>query len=512
MNIALTGGSGFLGKHLIEVLLREGHNVTVLVRDEIKDSRINSIKLDLLQEPSEEIKSKLKDVDAVIHLAATMPSKLSEGEDIVVQNKIAAKNALSLVDSTKLFILASSVDVYPYLDVVVDENTSLNPISAYGRSKMEAEEVCLQWSKRHPETALTILRFSHLYGPADTNHKMIDTLMRNALFGKKSVIYGDGNDKRTYLFMEDAAKAILLCLKNKKSGIFNVGGNNFYSIKEVITYIEEVLGTKMAIETISDYEIPSNKKTGSSMISSRKFAEATRFVAKTDLHGGLQQLLPKNILFDLDGPILDVKERYYSVYEQFVMENGGIPLSLEEYWQQKRMNTPLEKLLEKSMCPGLISELVVKHKKYLSEHREEYSSLKLDKLQPGVKEILTKLSSRYDLYLITLRRNKENLYRQLDEFWLLPFFKKVLSAVPTSESKWQHKVDLLTEHNLQHESGIIIGDTPTEILAGKKSGLTTIGISNGIRDKEILLQAEPHLLVESVGELKHLPFFKLKSL
>ncbi len=510
MNILVTGGSGFLGKHLIASLLNEGHSVTAIGKGEIKDSKDSLIILiahDLLQEPSEEIRSKLKDIDAVVHLAAIMPSKLGESKDIVVQNKTMTQNALSLVDSPKLFVFASSVDVYPYSDAIVDENTPLNPISAYGQSKRESEEICLQWSKTHRETALNILRFSHLYGPADTNKKMIDTLMRNTLLGKKSMVYGDGNDKRTYLFMEDAVRAISLCLENKKSSVFNVGGNNYYSVREVIANIEEMLGVKMNLEMVPR-KIHSPKKTGGSLVSSKKFAEATGFVPKTDLRSGLHQLLPKNVFFDLDGPILDVKERYYCVYKQFVMANRGTPLSLDEYWQQKRMNIPLEKLLEASKCPGL----VVEHKKYLSQLREESSSLRLDKLQPRAKEVLIHLFGKHNLYLITLRRNKENLFGQLDELGLLPFFKEVLSIAPTSESKWQHKVDLLNKYHLQLEAGIIIGDTPTETLTAKKVGLTSIAVSNGIRTKDILLKAEPHLLVESIGELAFLPFFKLKCI
>ena len=216
----------------------------------------------------------------------------------------------------------------------------------------------------------------------------------------------------------------------------------------------------------------------------------------------------KLIAFDLDGTILDLKERYYCVYKQFFMANRGTPLSLDEYWQQKRMNIPLEKLLEASKCPGL----VVEHKKYLSQLREESSSLRLDKLQPRAKEVLIHLFGKHNLYLITLRRNKENLFGQLDELGLLPFFKEVLSIAPTSESKWQHKVDLLNKYYLQLEAGIIIGDTPTETLTAKKVGLTSIAVSNGIRTKDILLKAEPHLLVESIGELAFLPFFKLKCI
>ena len=507
MKILLTGASGFLGKHLMAALLKEGHIITAIGREEIKDPQIRWIEQDLLQEAAEEIKTQLSEIDAVVHLAAIMPSKVKgETTDIVLQNKIMTKNTLSLVASPKFFIFSSSVNVYPYSDSPVDESTPLEPVSDYGLSKKYSEEECLQWSREKPNTSLAILRFSHLYGPADTNTKMIDTLLRNAVLGKKSIMYGGGNDKRTYLFVDDAVCAILLYLERKQSGIFNVGGVRAYSIREVISTLEELFKMKMSIE----YSSSSSKdkgNSGNSIVSSQKCREVMGFVPKINLHQGFSQLLPKNILFDLDGPILEVKERYYAVYKKFVMVSGGIPLSLHDYWEQKRLNTPLERLLEMSNCAGLVAE----HKKYLSEHREEFSSLTLDKLQPQAKEILAQLSTKYNLYLITLRRNKDNLFRQLEELGLLPFFKDVLSIAPGSESKWKHKVNLLNEHHLQNQAGIIIGDTPTEILAGKKSGLTSIAISNGIRTKELLLQAEPHLIVSSIEELSSLPFFRLNT-
>lgn len=504
MNILITGGSGFLGKHLIAALVNSGDVVTAIGREEIKDSRVRWIEHDLLQEPSDNIKKRLINIDAVIHLAAIMPSKAGGDTNIVEKNKIMTRNILALVNPPQKFILASSVDVYPYSDIITDENTSLGPVSDYGISKKESEEECLGWSTRHPEMKLLILRFSHLYGPADTNTKMIDTLVKNATLGKKSTIYGDGSDKRTYLFVEDAVKAIRLCLQTTETGIFNVGGSNPYSIKEVIAHLEEILGIKMNLETVPDHRTSLPTKTSSSLVSSQKFAEATGFVAKTDLMRGLYRLLPKNIFFDLDGPLLDVRERYYFVYKQFVTGQGGIPLSMEQYWDLKKSNASLEKLLLLSRCDGVKA---AEFKRHLSAHREELSSLTLDRLQPKVKEILGYLSQHYVLYLITLRRNKENLFRQLEELGILAYFKEVLTMAPTTDKKWKHKVDLLTEHSLHDQAGMIIGDTPTEILAGKKTGLTTIAVSNGIRSEGLLQKAEPHLLLNSAEELASLPFF-----
>src|SRR3989344_4463452 len=510
MKIVVTGGSGFLGKHLIAALLEDGHKVTALGREEIKDSRLRWLKHDLVEQPFEALQNEVKEAEGMIHLAAIMPSKMKDRTTgitdtaIIQKNKLMMEHALSLANSSKSlkqFIFASSVDVYPYSDGIVDESIPLNPVSAYGQSKKESEDLCWQWGKKNPDVSLTMLRFSHMYGPADTNHKMIDMLVRNALLGKKSIIYGEGNDKRTYLFVEDAVKAILLCLqkKDEAKGIFNVGGAQSYSVKEIISAVEEMFKLEVDIE-----KRIAGKKSGSSIVSSAKVEKTIGFIPKTDLRSGLLKLVPKNIFFDLDGPILDVKKRYYAVYRYFVVKNNGKPLALDEYWEQKRMNVSLEKLLQMSGCGGL----VVEHKKYLSLHREEYAFLQLDELQPRVRELLSHLSKRHNLYLITLRRNTENLLRQLKELNILSFFAKVLSVAPTSESKWQHKVDLLSEDGLQLKAGIIIGDTPTEILAARKVGFTSVGVANGIRTKDILIKAEPHLVVESVKQLESLPFYR----
>jgi len=502
MNILITGGSGFLGKHLVAALLQDGHKITLIGKEGSKDARINSVQCDLLDyDKIDDLRKAgaLYKTDVVIHLAAIMPSKNDEKKDIVVQNATITKNVFSLVNPA-CFIFASSVDVYPRSEQIVEENTILQPLSEYGLSKQKSEEECLRWSKNNPNSQLLILRFSHLYGPADTNRKMIDNLMRNALLGKKSTILGEGNDKRTYLYVEDAVRAIQLCLQSKESGIFNLGGSKAYSVEEVISTLEKNLKVPLVKITLE-------KRTESSIVSSKKIADKIGFVPKVDLHDGLRKLIPKNIFFDMDGPILDVKERYYKVYKQFIIKHKGIPLSLADYWDQKRNKVSLENMLKLSKCEG-VDETVFK--KHLSKYREEISNLKLDKLQPKTKEILSHLSQNYNLYLITLRRNTENLFRQLEELSILTYFTKVLTLAPTSEDKWNHKVELLKEHHLDNQAGLILGDTSTEIMAAKNLGLTSIAVSNGIRTKEILLQAGPHLVIESIEEVCSLPFYSLE--
>ncbi len=493
-----------MGKHLITGLLNEGHDVTVVGREAVIDARLRWIEHDLRHEPSEEIKTQLHNISAVIHLAALMPSKSGDGEEIVVQNKAMTKNVLSLVDSPKVFILASSVDVYPYSDLSVNEDTPLEPISDYGRSKKESEEESVRWWKRNSKTTLTILRFSHLYGSADTNTKMVDTLVRNALLGKKSKIYGQGRDKRTYLHVGDAVRAIKSVLKAAKPGIFNVGGEKAYSLNEVIQTIEKKIPVKILLENIPT-ENPTENKAGDSIISSERFMKTFNFIPEINLQDGLSSLVPKNIFFDLDGPILEVRERYYRVYREFVIGKGGIPLPIDEYWENKRNNVSLDALLKLSKCERVDA---AEFKRHLAIYREDPSFLKFDKLQPEIITILSRLSQNYTLYLITLRRKKENLLRQLEELGILRYFKEVLTTTPTTEDKWSHKAELLKKNHLQDQAGIIIGDTPTEIIAGKKTGLTTIAVSNGIRTEEILLQAGPHLIIDSVKEIQSLPFFK----
>jgi phosphoglycolate phosphatase-like HAD superfamily hydrolase len=200
-----------------------------------------------------------------------------------------------------------------------------------------------------------------------------------------------------------------------------------------------------------------------------------------------------NIFIDLDGTLVDISNRHYQAYRDSTAQFFGQPLEKTKYWQLKVQGTPWSKLLKIS---GLSSELEEQFLKDFADRIEQIKYLKLDSLVPGATQTLQRLSSQHNCYLITLRRNKENLVKQIHWLDLGRYFIEILQA----DSKNTFKVELI-KARLNGDKGIVIGDTEEDIQTGKKLGLTTISVLNGIRSKEVLAALKPDHIIDSIEQL-----------
>ncbi len=171
MKALVTGGTGFIGSHLVDELLKRGYSVRCIVRDtsnlrwldgkNVEIVRGSLLDLDFLEKV-------VKDVDYVYHIAGV--TKGRNYKDYYIGNVETTKNLLNAClknQNLKKFILASSLAaVGPGEDAVpVDETTPYHPITSYGKSKAEAEKVTLSYSDKIP---ITIVRPPSVYGPRDT--------------------------------------------------------------------------------------------------------------------------------------------------------------------------------------------------------------------------------------------------------------------------------------------------------------------------------------------------------
>ena len=204
-----------------------------------------------------------------------------------------------------------------------------------------------------------------------------------------------------------------------------------------------------------------------------------------------------NILFDLDGPLLDVSERYYRLYVDLMAAGGYTVLSKQEYWGMMRFKKRQDEILA-STTPGSFVPTFEHQRRQQIESR---GYLSYDRLFEDVIEVLETLSRAHPLYLITLRGNKDSLMEQLGILGLARFFSRIIVG-PTGDTPWGTKRQLiLTSFAADALDGIIGGDTEADILAGKSVGLTTVAISRGIRDACLLLSDAPDYLIESLHEL-----------
>ena len=241
--VGVTGATGFIGQTLIKRLLQEGYPAKVLVLEK-KSSLPNKLQVvrgNLVK--GKNIEEFLEGVDVLVHLAARL---LPPDAKMYKDNVIATKN---LMEKAKKFpviktIFMSTAAVYGEGEgEVFTEVARCKPNTEYGRTKLLAEKIVLDWEKKSGGIA-TIFRPFNIYGPGNLKG-VIYNFYKSFRDGRKVTIYGTGEQTRNFLFIDDAIDAILLGIKKDEAGIFNLASPKNYSVKKLLQVIEELLKRKM---------------------------------------------------------------------------------------------------------------------------------------------------------------------------------------------------------------------------------------------------------------------------
>jgi nucleoside-diphosphate-sugar epimerase len=230
----------------VEALLQSGINVRCLVRpfrknlDWISSLPIETVSGNLL-EPSS-IEQAIDDVDYVIHIAGVTRAK--HRKDFFEGNVVATRNLLQIASRSKrlkkLCYMSSLTAVGPSPDgTPVDEQTPCRPITSYGRSKLEAEQLCHSFSARIP---VVILRPPAVYGPRD---KDVLELFKAAKFGLQPNV-GSGEKTLSLVYGPDLAKAVVeATLSEKTAGkTYFVADPRVYSQPHIYDTISELVGSR----------------------------------------------------------------------------------------------------------------------------------------------------------------------------------------------------------------------------------------------------------------------------
>lgn len=202
-----------------------------------------------------------------------------------------------------------------------------------------------------------------------------------------------------------------------------------------------------------------------------------------------------NIFFDLDGTLLEISKKYYYAHKKASEKVNLQPLSYTNYWQAKRNRVSEDTILK-------LNSASHKFKTYQNERirlLEDISALNLDKPFPWVYGLLNYLVKAHKLYLVTVRRNKENLNRELKKFKLINFFVKILIANPKGDPILA-KEKLVKKFKLSKED-LLIGDTEVDIITAHRLGIKSVAVSTGIRTRIFLKHLKPDFLVKDVSAL-----------
>lgn len=184
------------------------------------------------------------------------------------------------------------------------------------------------------------------------------------------------------------------------------------------------------------------------------------------------------IFIDLDGPILNGKNRHYQCYKDIINKYGGKPLNIEKYWNLKRNMVERNIIIKKSDFQGTYDEFM----NMWMETIETKKYLKYDTLKPKAVETLEnfrKYSNK--IYLVTMRNNSNNSMLQLEELGLSRLFDSIILC---SSKRENPKYNALKK--IQFHSAIVIGDTEEDTKMAKRLGIKCIGITNGLRERKLL--------------------------
>ena len=259
----VTGAAGFIGSHLTRRLLDDGW--TVIAVDAFTDSYDPAEKLaraaqlsrhrrcrvvagDLVDLPLPQL---LRRTEVVFHLAGrpgVRPSFRLEGryrhDNVAATERLVAAARGSR--SVRRLVYASSSSLYGNAPLPFRETMELAPLSPYGRTKLEAERLCLAASDEHLETVA--LRYFTVYGPDQRPDLALRRFAEAALAGRPLPFLGDGTQTRDFTYVDDIVEATLRAASAPVAGLaVNVGGGSRVSLLEVAALLKRLLARQVAV-------------------------------------------------------------------------------------------------------------------------------------------------------------------------------------------------------------------------------------------------------------------------
>lgn len=249
----VTGGAGFIGSHLVDLLLLEG--CSVIVVDDLRGGHVSNLEqhadnpnlqfaeVNIL---SVDLGSDLfEDVDVVFHLAGIgdiVPSieRPLEYMDVNVQGTVRVLDRARQAKVKKVVYAASS-SCYGLADVPTSENHPIDPLYPYALSKYLGEQVCLHWSRLY-DLDVNVIRIFNAYGTrvrtTGAYGAVFGVFLKQKLEGKALTIVGDGEQTRDFVYVTDLARAFYLAgLTHLKNRVYNVGASNPQSINRLASLL-----------------------------------------------------------------------------------------------------------------------------------------------------------------------------------------------------------------------------------------------------------------------------------
>ncbi|HJU03695.1 MAG TPA: SDR family oxidoreductase [Nitrospiraceae bacterium] len=254
MKILVTGGAGFIGSHLVDRLVQEGHEVVVV--DNLSTGKRRHLnrsaefyKLDIQSSRLEQVFKKERP-SLLIHLAAQMDVRRSV-EDPIFDAQVNVLGTLNLLEQAvrhgarKVIFASSGGAIYGEQEVFpAPETHPTRPLSPYGISKLTGEHY-LAYYQRISGIQSVILRYSNVYGPRqdpEGEAGVVSIFTQKMLNGEQPIINGNGKQTRDFIFVEDVVEANLAVMGQEIQGTYNVGTSREISVSDLYRLLSESTG------------------------------------------------------------------------------------------------------------------------------------------------------------------------------------------------------------------------------------------------------------------------------
>ena len=312
MKILLTGSEGFIGSHLVEKLVKNGHELTCLVLynsfnswgwlDKIDDKIKKNIKIitgDIRDEFL--VKSLIKkNTDVVINLAALIgiPYSYRSPKSYFETNSIGILNILnsSINSNVKKIIHTSTSEVYGTPKYIpIDENHLVSAQSPYAASKIAADQIALSYNKSF-NLPVTILRPFNTFGPRQSLRAIIPTIVTQ-LIKNKVLKLGSLYPTRDLTFVDDTVDAFVSTLNKKKDigEIINIGSGFEISVKDLVSQISKIMGVKIDIQKEKERIRPKKSEVDRLYANIKKAKKILNWTPKYSKKNGFEKGLKKTI-------------------------------------------------------------------------------------------------------------------------------------------------------------------------------------------------------------------------
>ncbi len=310
MRIVVTGGAGFIGSNLVDILLGEGHSVTVVdnlstgkfdnlmgVKQAAKENRFSFLHTDIRNDALMAA-FKGKEQEAVIHLAAQPDVRVSVKHPVMDAeiNVLGTINVLQLAaeNGVKRFVNTSSGGcVYGEPESIpVSEDAPRRPDSPYGVSKNVAEEYVRYYERTHGMSCCT-LALSNVYGPRQNafgEAGVVAIFIGKILAGEDCTIFGDGEQTRDFVFVEDVVDAYRSALQKGGGEFVNIGTGMQTSVNELYRNIADI----MEWEAGAEYAPAREGELDHISLDASKAGKILGWKPRTSLHEGLSRTVDWN--------------------------------------------------------------------------------------------------------------------------------------------------------------------------------------------------------------------------